>query len=132
MLSKEKKHRIIKKLQQKIEGLAGVYLFGSYADGMVNPQSDLDIAFLTSQKIPHLLRWEIQEDLASILDTDVDLIDIKDASVILRTEIIENGILIHAGNLLECEKFETVTYSMYADLNEARIDIINDINEQYG
>lgn len=64
MLSKEKKHKIIKKLQQKIGGLAGIYLFGSYASETAIPHSDLDIAFLTLQKIPTLQRWKIQEELA--------------------------------------------------------------------
>jgi hypothetical protein len=63
---------------------------------------------------------------------DVDLVDAKDASIVLRTEIIQNGILIFKGNPYECYSFETITYSMYSDLNESRIDIINDIKSSYG
>jgi len=119
-------------LQKKIQDLSGIYLFGSFVNEQATPESDMDIAFLTRQKISPIKKWEIQEELASLIGKDIDLIDIKNSSVILRTEIIENGKRIFEGNRLECELFEMTTYSMYSDLNEARIEILNDLKEKYG
>lgn len=110
----------------------GIYLFGSYAENRVTRESDIDVAFLTLEKIDSVQKWRIQEKLASQLNMDVDLVDIKDASVILRTEIVENGIRIYTGDSFQCDNFDVTTYSLYTDLNESRIHILNDIKEDYG
>ena len=132
MLDKKSEIRIVDFLRQKIRNLAGLYLFGSYATEMHTSRSDLDIAFLTSEKISAVERWKIQEELASLIDKDIDLIDLKDGSVVLRAQVVENGKRIYTGNAYECDSFEMVTYSMYADLNESRMDILNDIKKKYG
>jgi predicted nucleotidyltransferase len=132
MLDKKSEIRIVEFLRQKIKNLSGLYLFGSYATEMHTSRSDLDIAFLTSEKIPAVDRWKIQEELASLIDIDIDLVDLKEASVILRAEVVENGKRIYTGNAYACDYFEMVTYSLYADLNESRMDILNDIKEKYG
>lgn len=132
MLDKKSEIRIVEFLRQKIKNLSGLYLFGSYATEMHTSRSDLDIAFLTSEKISAVDRWKIQEELASLIDIDIDLVDLKEASVILRAEVVENGKRIYTENAYECDNFEMVTYSMYADLNESRMDILNDMKEKYG
>jgi len=96
------------------------------------PESDIDVAFLSFQKLLPVKKWKIQEGLASLLDRDIDLVDLKNATVVLRAEIVENGIRIYTGNKFECDNFEVTTYSMYADLNESRIHILNDLKEKYG
>jgi predicted nucleotidyltransferase len=68
-------------LDQNIPELQGIYIFGSYAANQETPESDIDIAFLTEVKISPVEKWEIQQKLASVLDKDVDLVDLKDASV---------------------------------------------------
>jgi hypothetical protein len=91
----------------------------------------MDIAFLTFQKISAVEKWKIQEEFASILMQDVDLIDLKDATTILRAEVVEKGKLIFSSDSYQVDYFEMITYSMYADLNESRQDILNDYNEKY-
>lgn len=132
MLDKQSEIKIVDFLREKIKNLFGLYLFGSYATETHTSQSDLDIAFLSSKKISAVERWKIQEELASLIDKDIDLVDLKDASVILRAEVVENGKRIYTRNAYECDSFEMVTYSMFADLNESRMDILNDIKEKYG
>ena len=119
-------------LKKKIPELLGIYIFGSVADYSDTPDSDIDIAFLSFQKISAVEKWKIQEELASILKRDVDLIDLKDATTILRSEVIEKGKLIYSGDAYHVDYFEMTTYSMYADLNESRIDILTDFKEKYG
>lgn len=119
-------------LKDQIPGLIAIYIFGSMADNTATPESDIDIAFLTFQKISAVEKWKIQEKLASELNQDVDLIDLKDATTILQTEVVENGKLIYSGDSYQVNHFEMITYSMYADLNESRQDILNDYKEKYG
>ncbi|MFW6310254.1 MAG: type VII toxin-antitoxin system MntA family adenylyltransferase antitoxin [Prolixibacteraceae bacterium] len=132
MLDEQSKIKIVNFLSGKINHFYGLYLFGSFATDLHTAHSDLDIAFLTPEKISGVERWKIQEELASLLDNDVDLVDLKEASVVLRTEVIEKGKRIYTGNLYECDKFEMTTYSMYADLNESRMEILNEMKQKYG
>ena len=132
MNKKQTEKKITEFLIKKIPGLLGIYIYGSFAENRLRPDSDIDIAFLTWKKISAVDKWKIQEELASLLDIDIDLVDLKDASVVLRAEVVENGTRIYTQNEYECDNFEVTTYSMYADLNETRKDILNDIEEKYG
>ena len=132
MNKKQTEKKITEFLKKKIPGLLGVYIYGSFAENRLRPDSDIDIAFLTWEKISAVEKWKIQEELASLLVIDIDLVDLKDASVVLRAEVVENGTRIYTENEYECDNFEVTTYSMYADLNETRKDILNDIEEKYG
>ena len=124
--------QIIEFLKRKIPEILGIYVFGSFADNTNTVESDIDIAFLTFQKISQIEKWKTQEELASILNRDVDLVDLKDATIILRAEVIEKGKLIFSADSYQIDYFEMTTYSMYADLNETRMDILTDYKERYG
>ena len=132
VLEKKVEISITEFLKEQIPGLIAIYIFGSMADNSTTPESDIDIAFLTFRKISAVEKWKIQEELASKLNQDVDLIDLKDATTILQTEVVEKGILIYSGDSYQVNHFEMITYSMYADLNESRQDILTDYNEKYG
>ncbi len=132
MNKKQTEKKITEFLKKKIPGLLGIYIYGSFAENRLRPDSDIDIAFLTREKISAVDKWKIQEELASLLDIDIDLVDLKDASVVLRAEVVEKGARIFTQNEYECDNFEVTTYSMYADLNETRKDILNDMEEKYG
>ncbi len=126
------KNKIVSHLSKKMQGLYGIYLYGSYAGEEHRKDSDIDIAILTREKLTSLEKWNLQEELASEIDKDVDLVDLKDASVILRVEVVEHGKRIYTGNQYECDNFETTTYSLYSDLNENRKDILKDYEIRYG
>jgi predicted nucleotidyltransferase len=131
-LKKKTEILITEFLKDQIPGLFAIYVFGSMADNSATPGSDIDIAFLTFQKISAVEKWKIQEELASKLNQDVDLIDLIDATTILRAEVVEKGKLIFSGDSYQVDYFEMTTYSMYADLNESRQDILTDYEEKYG
>lgn len=131
-MKKDTEIEIIDFLKKEIPEIVSIYIYGSFANNTSNSESDIDIGFLTNGKISSLKKWEIQEKLAADLDKDVDLVDLKDASVILKTEVIENGKLIYTSDSYKTDYFEMTTYSMYADLNESRMDILNDFKEKYG
>jgi uncharacterized protein len=71
MLDNNSEIKIVNFLSGKFKDLSVVYIFGSYATNLHIGQSDLDIAFLTPEKISAVERWKIQEELASLLDKDI-------------------------------------------------------------
>ena len=123
---------IINFLQKHLAEVYAIYLYGSYARGEATPDSDVDLAFLSEAQITNISKLKIQEKLAVKLNKDVDLVNLKDASVVLRKEIVDKGKLLYCSDRYKTESFEMTALSMYLDLNETRKDILNDYNEKYG
>jgi predicted nucleotidyltransferase len=118
---------LINLLNANISGLKLVYLFGSYAAGTQDKQSDLDIAVLADASIDNVSRWELAQTLACELDIDVDLIDLRFASTVLSQQVIEQGIRLF-GTEDEDDKFAMKTMSMYQDLQIERAQILDDFS----
>ena len=81
-----------------------IYLFGSYASGKVRDDSDLDLAFLTQEKIDDYQRFLTAQNLASRLNIEVDLIDLSKASTVFKVQIIQ-GKLLYAKNKQQKQEF---------------------------
>ncbi|MFY0639433.1 MAG: nucleotidyltransferase domain-containing protein [Bermanella sp.] len=111
-------------LSQHFNDLKLAYVFGSQASGQATPDSDWDIAIFPAQSISNETRWEVAQAIASQLNTDVDLIDLREASTVLQMQVISNGELI-IGQQNEADIFETKVYSMYASLLESHKAIVN-------
>ncbi|MGM0500862.1 MAG: type VII toxin-antitoxin system MntA family adenylyltransferase antitoxin [Bacillota bacterium] len=103
-----------------------IYLFGSYAGGKARADSDLDLAFLTSEEIDDYQRFLTAQKLASNLNIDVDLIDLSKASTVFKAQIIQ-GKLLYAQNRQQKQEFELLVLKKYARLNEERKEIIEKI-----
>jgi len=112
---------LIEELQAEL-----IYLFGSYAAGKARDDSDLDLAFLSSEEIDDYQRFLTAQKLASKLNIDVDLIDLSQASTVFRAQIIQ-GELLYAENKQQKQEFEMLTLKKYARLNEERKEIIDKI-----
>ncbi|MGB0958086.1 MAG: nucleotidyltransferase domain-containing protein, partial [Litorivicinus sp.] len=57
-----------KALAMLLPGIELVYLFGSFADGSATAASDVDVAFLSSEKIDALVRYTAAQKLANQLN----------------------------------------------------------------
>ncbi|MHB1680589.1 MAG: type VII toxin-antitoxin system MntA family adenylyltransferase antitoxin [bacterium] len=114
-------------LKSKIQNLRAVIIFGSFANNSENKYSDIDIAFLSSEKISNIKRWEFQEELASILNRDVDLVDLENASDVFKFQIASQGIVIYADNSKNIELYLDKIYTIYLQLNDDRKAILEDI-----
>ncbi|HMO40706.1 MAG TPA: nucleotidyltransferase domain-containing protein [Saprospiraceae bacterium] len=120
--------RIVIFLKAQMPDLKGVYCFGSRATGQARPDSDWDIAFLRDARpMPPIERWDLQERLAAELSADVDLIDLQEASTVLRFQIISTGARIFCADTFFCGNFEIMCYSAYQYLQKERREIIEDI-----
>jgi predicted nucleotidyltransferase len=115
--------KIVAYLKQALPNIQLIYLFGSRADGSHKPSSDWDIGLLGLNNLDNVQRWEMAQELASLLNTDVDLVDLSSASTVLNMQVVSKGQLLY-GDINIRDVFETKVYSMYGRLQESRQDII--------
>ena len=118
---------LIENVRRAIPDLVALYRFGSQAKGEARQDSDVDLAVLARNLISNLRRFDIAQELAAQLHRDVDLVDLRTASTVMRMQVISTGeCLFKASDRLQGE-FEDLVYSTYARLNEERREILNDI-----
>lgn len=117
-------------LRDAVPGLLAVYRFGSSVAGTARPDSDVDVAVLAAEPIDAVTRFEIQEDLGRRLGRDVDLIDLRQASTVMRMQVLSGGRLLASYDTAAQEAFEDHTYSAYARLNEERREILAQIRHE--
>lgn len=111
-------------LRKAIPSLVAIYQFGSSVSGGEHRESDIDLAFLASAPLPHVARFDLQQELASVLKREVDLIDLRAASTVMAIQVISTGRLLYDAAASVRGGFEDLTYSTYARLNEERREIL--------
>jgi predicted nucleotidyltransferase len=122
--------RVIQTVCQRVPGVIAVYRFGSSVEGSLRADSDLDYAVLARRPLEPMERFELQEDLAVALERSVDLVDLRQASVVMRMQVISLARVLASYDPVEQERFEITVYSSYARLNEERRDILAQIMEE--
>lgn len=121
---------LIAVIKQYIPEIRLLYLFGSYASGQINKNSDIDLAVLLPEKISTVDRWEIQQKLALEFNVDIDLIDLLSASTVMQNEIISKGICLYDAEDYQ-GLFEMQVMSMYQHLNEERALLLTAFKGDY-
>ena len=114
-------------LNEQIPDLVAVYQFGSQARGTARPTSDIDLAVLTSHPIPGEQIFHLAQELAICLHRDVDLVDLRSASTVMRMQVLTTGQCLDTKNLQAKAEFEMYAYADYARLNEERRDLVKGI-----
>lgn len=75
-----------------------LYLFGSQAKGTARPASDLDLAVLFKEGLDPLRRFQmklqITNDLEELLDTKVDLVDLRSADLFFIHQVMRHKVLL--------------------------------------
>jgi len=118
---------LVQYLRQSIPDLIVLYRFGSQAKGTARRDSDMDLAVLARDPIPNLRRFELARDLAIQLHCDVDLVDLRSASPVMRMQVLSTGTCLDAQDELARREFEMYAYADYARLNEERREILKRI-----
>lgn len=118
---------LIEFVQQAIPDLIALYRFGSQAKGSTRPESDVDLAILARHPLPALRRFELAQELAAQLHHDVDLVDLRTASTVMRMQVISTGECLDTSDESARREFEMYAYSDYARLNEERREILKRI-----
>lgn len=118
---------LVSTLTSRIPGVMAVYLFGSAARGDGGPEADIDLAVLARTPLDPVLRWKLQEDLAALVHRNLDLVDLRQASTVMRVQVLRDGEILLDAQPSARAAFETAALSAYAHLNEERREILNDV-----
>lgn len=119
---------VVALLQSALPSLQAVYLFGSHAQGTAGRDSDVDLAILVGGRLDPLQVWNLGQALASTLDCDVDLVDLRNASTIMQYQVITTGRCLWSAGL-PAEQFECMVLSEKTALDEARAGLMQDIRQ---
>lgn len=124
------KSAVIEQVLRVVPSCIALYQFGSEAKGQAHAGSDLDLAFLSTAPVSPVQRFDLEQDLASLLHQIVDFIDLRQASTVMKMQVISSGKCLYSRNDGDRDRFETWIYSSYARLNEERREILNDIQKR--
>lgn len=125
----EEKIKIIKKLILENVDCDAIVLFGSYARGTQNAESDIDIAIKPNTNISKKQIFYLSQDLEEKIKTEVDLINLDDINDSFRYEILINGKTIYCKDEFKFELYKLDMYREYLELNESRQIIIDRIKK---
>ncbi|ADD27658.1 type VII toxin-antitoxin system MntA family adenylyltransferase antitoxin [Meiothermus ruber] len=135
-LSSDTLESIIALIQQRLSPLA-IYLYGSQARGQAQPDSDLDIAVLGAAPYDPWDLFTLAQELVALQETfqnhpptEVDLVDLAAASPLLRAIVVSQGRRAFCADRLRCDLFEIRALKEYANLQEERRPIIEDIRRR--
>jgi hypothetical protein len=78
-------------LKELLPELKLAYLYGPQTDGTTTSESDVVLAFLSCLPIPSIQRFNIAQELTERFNLNVDLVDLREAGALLKTEIIMKG-----------------------------------------
>lgn len=121
---------IIQMLTAQLPDAIAIYLFGSQARGQARPSSDIDIAVLAHDPIPGEQLFQLAQDLALRLHREVDLVDLRRASTVMRVQILSTGQRVETKDERAVAEFEMYAYADYARLNEERRDLLKGITKR--
>lgn len=120
---------IIKKFILENVDCDAIVLFGSYARGTQNSESDIDIAIKPNTNISKKQIFYLSQELEEKIKTEVDLINLDDINDSFRYEILINGKTIFCRDELKFELYKLDMYREYLELNESRQMIIDRIKK---
>lgn len=121
--------QIVTTLQTQLPELLAVYVFGSQAQGMAGPASDLDLAVLVAGRAEPVRLWELAQTLAGLSGCEVDLLDLRAASTVMQYQIITTGTRLWEKNT-QAAIFESVILSEKTELDTARTALLADIQRE--
>jgi predicted nucleotidyltransferase len=113
----------------KIPNLMAPYVFGSQVLGTPRPESDLDLAVLAPGYIDPTLLWSLSNEIASLVNGDVDLLDLRAASTVMQYQVISNGKTVWDIGL-PARLFEVAVLSEKLALDEAREPLLRTITRE--
>jgi len=120
----------VETIRDAVPDVTAIYQFGSTVAHTEHAGSDIDLAYLADAELDNTSRWTLQERIAARLRRDVDLVDVRRASTVMRVQVISNGVVLYESDTTARQRFEMTTYSAYALLNEERRHILRDIRER--
>ncbi|WP_461207152.1 type VII toxin-antitoxin system MntA family adenylyltransferase antitoxin [Clostridium sp. DL1XJH146] len=98
-----------------------IYIFGSYAKGNNNSNSDLDIAILLDRDFNPLDKLSLISEFTSIFKRDdIDLVILNSANPVLRHQVIKHGKIVYVEDENIKVNFEVRVLKEYMDMEPFR------------
>lgn len=120
---------IVSRVREALPGTEAVYLFGSRAQGTATAESDLDLAVLAPEPLDPVVLWTLSGQLADQAGCDVDVVDLRSATIVMQHQVIRNGQCLwqqgQAADFYECHVF-----SRYWDWEITRRPLLQSIREE--
>ena len=107
-----------------------IFLFGSAKRKELRKDSDIDLAIYSRNELSSLLVFELKEKLASQLNRDIDLIDLRQANDVIRAQIISTGDIIQSLDKQVLHDCQIRWLKQYAMLNDERRPILDRIKKE--
>ncbi len=121
---------IVHHLLSSFPDTLAIYRFGSFGTADEHPESDLDLAVLSTGPLGSVMRWNAAQSIAQIAGRDVDLVDLFLASTVMRLQIVAHGKRLYCADENQVGRFEDNAFSSYARLSEERRGILEDIKHK--
>lgn len=90
----------------------------------------IDLAYLSDKKLSPYEIFMVGQKIASKLNVEIDLLDLKNASTVMQVQALHYGKLIYYKDKSVYDRFAMRVYKAYAKLNEERELIIQSIKER--
>ena len=120
--------RLIELVLETWPDTQAIYLFGSWGTEYEQPQSDVDIAVLLpasqAKKAGSLALSDLHLALQTVLNREVDLVNLRQAPTVLQKEVVVAGRRIYSVPGTVVDEFELLVFALYQKLNEERAGIL--------
>jgi predicted nucleotidyltransferase len=120
---------VLASVRAKIPNLMALYVFGSQAQSTPRQDSDLDLAVLAPGYIDPSLLWSLSNDIANLVNCEVDLLDLRAASTVMQYQVISTGKTVWDIGL-QAHLFEVYVLSEKLALDEAREPLLRTITAE--
>jgi len=110
----------LKGLFESKEEVSLAFVFGSFVEGRLTPESDIDIAILFKESPCLDLLSDIREDIYKITGREADIVILNHASPIIRMQVLKKGMLLKRVNEGVYNEFFVKTIKEYDDLKRIR------------
>jgi len=102
--------------EKKTEVIAA-YLFGSYAEGVARPDSDVDIAVIIEPLPADTLKYrlEVMEDTRRLVKIKTEIVILNESPRLLQFQVIQKGRVIYERSADQRALFEMDTAGRYYD-----------------
>jgi predicted nucleotidyltransferase len=104
-------------VEQVFPEALGVWIYGSVAQGRARRDSDLDIAIPPDRPLDSWERLERAQKVAERVHREVDLVDLRKVSPVLRFEVVTRGKRVAARDSYAADVMETSAIKMFQRLD---------------
>lgn len=107
--------------------IAAAYVLGSFVEGRVREDSDVDIALLPArgQTITPKQRLALAADLGELVGREADVGVLSTANLVYAKEAVARGRIIFERDPAARARFAMLVLSMYASLQETRREVLH-------